>query len=58
MDINYIKECQQNRHPLLFVDKLIDLEPGKDALLSNVLVIMNGSFQLIFMTSQMFPALS
>jgi 3-hydroxyacyl-[acyl-carrier-protein] dehydratase len=24
-----IKEHQQNRHPLLFVDKITDLEPGK-----------------------------
>lgn len=28
-DINFIKSSQQNRFPLLFIDKIIDLKPGK-----------------------------
>ena len=26
-----IKECQQNRHPLLFIDKIVDTTPGEEA---------------------------
>lgn len=29
--INQIKECQQNRYPLLFVDKIFDVLPGISA---------------------------
>ena len=28
-DINFIKSSQQNRFPLLFIDKIIELKPGK-----------------------------
>ena len=31
LDIPGIKACQQNRHPLLFIDKIIDTTPGKEA---------------------------
>ena len=30
-DINGIKECQRNRHPLLFVDRIFDVIPGEKA---------------------------
>lgn len=30
-DINGIKHCQRNRHPLLFVDRIFDVIPGKTA---------------------------
>ncbi|VXC75875.1 3-hydroxyacyl-ACP dehydratase FabZ family protein [Massilia sp. 9I] len=30
-DINGIKECQRNRHPLLFVDRVFDVVPGEKA---------------------------
>ncbi len=30
-DINGIKECQRNRHPLLFVDRVFDVVPGERA---------------------------
>jgi len=30
-NINGIKECQRNRHPLLFVDRIFDVIPGKKA---------------------------
>lgn len=30
-DIPGIKECQQNRYPLLFIDKIIDVIPGESA---------------------------
>lgn len=30
-DINGIKECQRNRHPLLFVDRVFDVVPGTKA---------------------------
>jgi 3-hydroxyacyl-[acyl-carrier-protein] dehydratase len=30
-DVPMIKECQQNRYPLLFVDKIVDVVPGKSA---------------------------
>ena len=30
-DIPGIKECQKNRYPLLFVDKIIDVIPGESA---------------------------
>ena len=30
-DINYIKSSQQNRYPLLFIDKIIEIKPGKYA---------------------------
>jgi 3-hydroxyacyl-[acyl-carrier-protein] dehydratase len=30
-DINGIKECQRNRHPLLFVDRVFDVIPGEKA---------------------------
>lgn len=30
-DINGIKLCQRNRHPLLFVDKIYDVFPGEKA---------------------------
>lgn len=30
-DINGIKECQRNRHPLLFVDYVYDVIPGQSA---------------------------
>ena len=30
-DLNGIKMCQQNRHPLLFVDKIVKAVPGKSA---------------------------
>jgi 3-hydroxyacyl-[acyl-carrier-protein] dehydratase len=30
-DINGIKECQRNRHPLLFVDRVYDVVPGEKA---------------------------
>lgn len=30
-DLNGIKECQQNRYPLLFVDRIIEAIPGKSA---------------------------
>ena len=29
MDINFIKSCQQNRHPLLFLDQIINIVPGE-----------------------------
>ena len=28
-DINYIRSSQQNRYPLLFLDKIIEIKPGK-----------------------------
>jgi len=31
MNIPEIKECQKNRHPLLFIDKILENEPGKFA---------------------------
>jgi 3-hydroxyacyl-[acyl-carrier-protein] dehydratase len=31
LEIPGIKACQQNRHPLLFIDKIIDTIPGKEA---------------------------
>ncbi len=31
LDIPGIKLCQQNRHPLLFIDKIVDTTPGKEA---------------------------
>ena len=31
LDIPGIKACQQNRHPLLFIDKIIDTTPGEEA---------------------------
>ena len=31
LDIPGIKSCQQNRHPLLFIDKIVDTTPGKEA---------------------------
>ena len=31
LEIPGIKACQQNRHPLLFIDKIIDTTPGKEA---------------------------
>lgn len=31
LDINGIKACQQNRHPLLFIDKIVDTIPGNEA---------------------------
>jgi len=31
LDIPGIKACQQNRHPLLFIDKIVDTIPGKEA---------------------------
>jgi 3-hydroxyacyl-[acyl-carrier-protein] dehydratase len=31
LDIPAIKECQQNRYPLLFIDKIVDTIPGKEA---------------------------
>lgn len=30
-DINGIKACQRNRHPLLFVDRVFDVVPGEKA---------------------------
>jgi len=30
-DINGIKACQRNRHPLLFVDRIFDVIPGEKA---------------------------
>jgi 3-hydroxyacyl-[acyl-carrier-protein] dehydratase len=30
-DINGIKRCQRNRHPVLFVDQVVDVVPGKSA---------------------------
>ena len=30
-DLNGIKACQQNRYPLLFVDQIFDVVPGKSA---------------------------
>ena len=30
-DINGIKKCQQNRYPLLFVDRVFDVFPGRSA---------------------------
>ena len=30
-DINGIKACQRNRHPLLFVDHVFDVVPGEKA---------------------------
>ena len=30
-DINGIKECQRNRHPLLFIDRVYDVVPGEKA---------------------------
>lgn len=30
-DINGIKECQRNRHPLLFVDRVFEVIPGQKA---------------------------
>ena len=29
MGINFIQECQQNRHPLLFIDRVDECETGK-----------------------------
>ena len=31
LDIPGIKACQQNRHPLLFIDKIVDTIPGEEA---------------------------
>ena len=31
LNIPGIKSCQQNRHPLLFIDKIVDTTPGKEA---------------------------
>jgi len=31
LDIPGIKACQQNRHPLLFIDKIVETIPGKEA---------------------------
>tara|TARA_A100001011_G_C14233037_1_gene809734 strand:- start:565 stop:1029 length:465 start_codon:yes stop_codon:yes gene_type:complete len=31
LDIPGIKKCQQNRHPLLFIDKIVDTIPGVEA---------------------------
>lgn len=31
LDIPGIKACQQNRHPLLFIDKIVDTVPGEEA---------------------------
>ena len=31
LDIPGIKACQQNRHPLLFIDKIVDTTPGEEA---------------------------
>ena len=31
LDIPGIKQCQQNRHPLLFIDKIVNTTPGKEA---------------------------
>ena len=28
-DINYIKSSQQNRYPLLLIDKITEIKPGK-----------------------------
>jgi 3-hydroxyacyl-[acyl-carrier-protein] dehydratase len=28
-DINYIRSSQQNKYPLLFIDKIIEIKPGK-----------------------------
>ena len=30
-DINYIRSSQRNRYPLLFIDKILEIEPGKQA---------------------------
>lgn len=30
-DINYIKSSQQNRYPLLFIDRITEIKPGKYA---------------------------
>jgi 3-hydroxyacyl-[acyl-carrier-protein] dehydratase len=30
-DINGIKQCQRNRHPLLFIDRVFDVVPGEKA---------------------------
>ena len=30
-DINGIKQCQRNRHPLLFIDRVFDVIPGERA---------------------------
>ena len=30
-DINYIRSSQRNRYPLLFIDKILEIEPGKHA---------------------------
>lgn len=30
-DINYIRSSQQNRYPLLFIDKITEIKPGKYA---------------------------
>lgn len=31
LDIPAIKACQQNRYPLLFIDKIVDTTPGEEA---------------------------
>ena len=31
LDIPGIKACQQNRHPVLFIDKIVDTTPGEEA---------------------------
>lgn len=31
MNITEIKECQQNRHPVLFIDKIVSYNPGESA---------------------------
>ena len=31
LDIPGIMACQKNRHPLLFIDKIVDTIPGKEA---------------------------
>ena len=31
LEIPGIKDCQQNRHPILFIDKIVDTDPGKEA---------------------------
>tara|TARA_B100001939_G_C16837858_1_gene571709 strand:+ start:420 stop:872 length:453 start_codon:yes stop_codon:yes gene_type:complete len=46
LDIPNILKIQRNRHPLLFIDKIIDIEPGKSAT-----AIKNYSFNEWFFPS-------
>ena len=44
-DLEGIKKSQRNRYPLLFVDKITEVIPGKSAKGQNVLLTTNGFFR-------------